>query len=197
MGEGTRWVTLTLANRGASPLQGLDVELSSLDVYSIDVLTKGAYVPVLDPAGKEVIPIQVSAQLSGSVYVTVDGEREGDPFHWESPDMTLRVGEESAELVSLLALAKAGSEGEQLIRCEATLRGRLESEGLTLQFWAETPGGEFRELANVETKTLSPGEEARHVIEVEVDDEGLYSVYGYLYDGTRRLGRNIERIQVE
>ncbi len=144
----------------------------------------------------EVIPVQVSARLSGSVYVTIDGERDGEPFHWESLDVTLRVGQEAAELVSLLALAKAGPEGQQMIRCEATLRGRLESEGLALQFWAETPRGEFQELANVEMKTLSPGEEARHVIEMEADAEGLYSVYGYLYDGTTRLGRKIERIQV-
>lgn len=80
MGQGTTWVTLTLANRGAASLKDLHVELSSLDDYSIDVLTQGMFVPVLDPAGMEVIRLQMSARLSGSVYVTVDGEREGSHF---------------------------------------------------------------------------------------------------------------------
>jgi len=34
------------------------------------------------------------------------------------------------------------------------------------------------------------------VIEMEADEEGRYSVYGYLYDGTRRLGREVERVEI-
>jgi hypothetical protein len=165
-------------------------------VYSVEVLTEDTFVPVLDTDAKEVIPVQVSANVSGSVYITVDGKREGEPFHWESPDITLTVGDESAELVSLLALTQPGPTVGDRIRCEAALRGRVRSDGLKLEFWAQTPGGDFEELAILETKTLSPGEEARYVAEIEAGEVGRYTIYAYLFDGTTRIGREVEAIRV-
>lgn len=141
------------------------------------------------------IPVQVSASLPGSVYITVEGEHAEEPFHWESPDVTIEVGQASAELVSLLAAAETESADGELIRCEATVRGKFESEGLGLQLWAETPAGEFKELASVDTKPLSPGEKNRYIVEAEAGEEGTYEIYAYLYDGTRRLGRETERVR--
>lgn len=51
MDKGTRWVTVTLTNRSSAALRALDVKLNSLDVYSIDVVTEGSFIPVLDPGG--------------------------------------------------------------------------------------------------------------------------------------------------
>jgi len=184
-----------LTNRSSAVLRALDVKLNSLDVYSIDVVTEGSFIPVLDPGGQELIPVQVSASLPGSVYITVEGERAEEPFHWESPDMTVKVGDASAELVSLVAAAEPGGVDGEWIRCEASVRGHVASEGLTLQIWAETPAGGFKELASVETKPLSPGEESRYVVEAEAGEEGTYEIYACLYDGTRRLGRETERVR--
>lgn len=194
--KGMRWLTVTLENTSPATLSGLNVALNSLDEYSIEILTEGAFLPVLDPGGEEVIPMQVSAHLSGSVYITVEGEREDESFHWESPDITLTVGEAGAELVSFLAVTEPGDAVGGVIRCEATVRGCLETEGLSLDFWAQTPAGTFDELASVETGSLSPGEEARYSVEVETDEPGTYQIYAYLFDGTTRLGREVERIRV-
>lgn len=194
--KGRNWLTVTLENVGNGALRGLHVRVNSLDVYSVEVLTEDAFVPVLDPDAKDVIPVQISAQASGSVYITVDGRRDREPFHWESPDITVRVGDESAELMSLLALTEPEPSVGDMIRCEATLRGRLQGEGLKLEFWGQTPGGEFKELAIVETKALSPGEEARYVAEVEARESGRYAIYAYLFDGTTRIGREVETIRV-
>ncbi len=194
--KGMRWLTVTLENTSPATLSGLNVALNSLDEYSIEILTEGAFLPVLDPGGEEVIPMQVSAHLSGSVYITVEGEREDESFHWESPDITLTVGEAGAELVSFLAVTEPGDAVGGVIRCEATVRGCLETEGLSLDFWAQTPAGTFDELASVETGSLSPGEEARYSVEVETDEPGTYQIYAYLVDGTTRLGREVERIRV-
>ena len=194
--EGKNWLTVTLENVGAETLKGLHVKLNSLDVYSVEVLTDGAFVPLLDPEAREVIPFRVSTRVSGSVYLSVDGDQNGESFHWESPDLTLTVGEEVAELVSVLTLAEPEPALGDVIRCEAAIRGRLQSDGLQLEFWAETPTGVFEELAIVETKALSPQEEARYVAEVEASEEGPYTIYAYLYDGTTRIGRKMETVRV-
>ncbi len=195
--RGTNWLTITLEDVSTDTLRGLHVRLKSLDVHGVDVLTEDAFIPVLDPDAREVIPVQISARLSGSVYITVDGDRGDEPFHWESPDITLTVEQQSAELVSLLALTETEPSVGEVIRCEATLRGRVESAGLTLEFWAETPSGTFQELASVETKRLSPGEQARYVAETEAEEPGRYTIYAFLYDGTTRIGRRIEIVQVD
>lgn len=194
--EQTRWLTVTMENVSDETVRALHVRLNSLDAYSIEVLSEDAFIPVLDPGAEDVVPMRVSATLSGSLYITVDGERNGESFHWESPDMTVRVGEEAAELVSLMALSEPETPVGEMVQCEATLRGRVQSEGLKLAFWVETPGGAFEELAAVETKPLSPDEEVRYVAQMEAEEEGPYTIYAYLYDGTTRLGRRKETIRV-
>ena len=82
------------------------------------------------------------------------------------------------------------------IRIESTVRGLTESEGLKLEFWADTPSGAFEELAIVETKPLSVAEEATYSAEITPDEEGLYTVYAYLYDNARRIGREVEYVYV-
>ncbi len=193
---GESWLTVTLENTSSKPLRGLEVSLHSLDEYSVEVMAGDAFVPILEPGAKETIPVQVSAKLPGSVYLTVEGQRGEDRFQWESPDITLTVGEQSAELVRLLALVEPKPAVGETVRCEATLRGQPHSEGLRLEFWAEAPGGELEELAVVETKELSPDEESRYMAQVEVEEEGRCTIYAYLYDGMTRLGWRVETLRV-
>ena len=193
---GRHWVTLRLKNIGTQDLTGLDINLNSLDAYSISVLGTGSYVSILRPDETREIPFQVSANRTGSLYLTLDGWKGGGRFHWESPGMPITVGAEVAKLVSLFAMTEPYSVVGERIRCEATIRGLSTSEGLKLEFWADTPGGAFEELAIVETKALDPGEEATYSAEVTPDDDGLYTVYAYLYDRVRRIGREVEYVYV-
>jgi len=193
---GTRWVTLTLKNISDESLTGLDVRLNSLDAYGLNVYGTGSYVSILSPNEEKEIPFQVSANRTTSVYTSVDGWRDGNPFHWESPAILITVGEEVAELVSLFAMTEPYPPAKKTIKCEATVRGLAESEGLRLEFWADTPGGEFEELATVETAELDTGETARYTAEITVEERGSYTVYAYLYDGMRRIGRKTEHIYV-
>jgi hypothetical protein len=196
MDSGRHWVTLRVKNIGTQDLTGLDLNLNSLDAYSISVLGTGSYISILEPNESRELPFQVSANRTGSLYLTLDGWKDGERFHWESPGLPITVGAESAELVSLFAMTEPYSIVGERVRCEATVRGLGQSEGLKLEFWADTPGGEFEELAIVETKALSPGEEATYSAEVAPDEEGLYTIYAYLYDGVRRIGREVEYVYV-
>ncbi len=193
---GTRWLTLKLKNVGTEDLVGLDVRLNSLDAYSLSVLGTGSYVSLLSPNEERVLPFQVSANMTASLYISMDGLKNTTAFHWESPVIFVTVGKEAAELVSLFAMSEPYPPVGERIRIEATVRGRSESEGLSLEFWADTPTGEFQELGIVETKPLDMGEEAVYAAKVTPEEEGLYTIYTYLYDGTKRLGRETERVYV-
>jgi len=193
---GMRWLTLTLKNIGAQTLMALDVRLNSLDVYSINVYGTGSYISILKPGEEEVLAFQASANYTASVYVSLDGWKDGERFHWESPAIPVIVGEEVAELATVFAMTEPYPIRGEMIRCEATIRGLTESEGLDLEFWAETPGGEFQELATIETKELAAGEQARYAAEITPEEEGLYTLYVYLYDGVRRIGREVEYVYV-
>jgi hypothetical protein len=193
---GTRWLNVTLQNVGTEDLTMLDVRLNSLDVYALSVYGTGSYIAILKPDEKRVLPFQVLASATASVYVTADGWRDGDPFHWESPGIRVTVGEEAAELVSLFAMTEPYPLLGEHIRCEAAIRAIADSESLTLEFWLETPSGEFEEIATVETKGLVAGEQARYAAEVTPEEHGLYTVYAYLFDGARQIGRELETIFV-
>ena len=118
-------------------------------------------------------------------------------MHWESPDITLYVANQVAEMVSLLPVADTEITAGETMRCEATLRGIAQSQGLKLEFWAKTSTGAFEELAIAETKALDADEQARYIAEVEARRAGRYTTYAYLYDGTQRIGRRVETILVE
>jgi hypothetical protein len=70
------------------------------------------------------------------------------------------------------------------------------SDGLELEFLAQTPSGAIEELARVHTGLLVPGEEARYAAEVSLEEDGPYILYAYLYDGSRRLERRVEHVYV-
>lgn len=194
---GMHWLTLTLKNIGAQDLTSLDLRLNSLDAYSISVSGTGLYIVALRPNEQTRRAFQVRANLTGRLYASLDGWQNGESFHWESPAILVTVGREEAKLVSLFAMTKPYPPLGEKIRCEAAIQGLAKSEGLNLEFWAVTPGGEFEELAIVEIKELSTGEEARYAAEVTPEEEGLYTIHAYLYDGIRRIGHQVEKIFVK
>jgi hypothetical protein len=194
---GMRWLTLRLKNVGEENLIGLDVKLNSLDAYDIYVYGTGSYVAVLKPGEQEVVPFQTLANATGRVYATLDGWQGAALFHWESPRITVNVGDDVAEVMSLFALTQPYPHKGDRIRFEAVVRGSSQSERLRLEFWAETPGGEFIELGKLEIQTLSKDEQARYSAELTPEEEGMYTLYAYLYDDARRIGYELEQVYVQ
>ena len=193
---GLRWLALRLKNVGDEPLLGLDVRLNSLDTGSIYVYGTGTFLTALGPDEEVELHFQVSANSTGSLYVALDGMKDGEPFLWESLPIVVKVGLQVAELVSLFAMTRPYPLPQETIHCEAVVRGLVESEGLELEFVAETPSGQIANLATVRTGTLSPGVEARYTADVSFEEEGPYILYAYLRDGSKRLGRRVEHVFV-
>ena len=193
---GLRWLTLTIQNTGTENLIGLDIKLNSLDAYSIQVHGTGTFAQVLKPGEEQVIPFQALINATDWVYVSLDGYRGTRIFHWESPRIRIRVGQDTAMLVSLFALTEPYPLLGERIRVEATLQGATECKDLRLEFWAETPGEELVELGIVEPKNLVAEEEVRYAVEITPQHEGMYTLYAYLYDGARRIGHELEHVRV-
>jgi hypothetical protein len=174
----------------------LDIRLNSLDAYSISPYEAGSYLAEIKPAEERTLPFRVSAVRSGRVYISVDGWRGLESFHWESPSILITVGEPVADLVSLFAMTEPYPPPNRTIRVEARIRGVVKSENLALELWADKPSGELEELASIETKQLAPGEEVDYAAEITPQQEGLYSIYAYLYDGATRIGHQVEYVYV-
>lgn len=193
---GMSWVTLTLENVGEKELGNLAINLYSADTYCVMVVGTGAFVPSLAPGEAASLPFQISAQATGELYVSLDGRSDGEPFHWESPDLSLAVGGQPAELVSFVALkAPRARLGEPLV-FEATVRGLVESANLVVEFWVETPEGEFLSLAKEGLGILAEDEVMRRTVEFAPEEEGLYLLHAYLYQGARRIGHKVEYLSI-
>jgi hypothetical protein len=194
---GVRWLTLRLKNVGEKNLIGLDVRLNSLDAYDINVYGTGNYIAVLKPGEQEIVPFQTLATSTGQVYASLDGWQGAALFHWESPRIAVNVGADVAKIVSLFALTQPYPHKGERIRFEAVLRGSSQSGQLRLEFWAQTPSEEFVELGQVETQALSRNEQARYSAEITAEEEGMYTIYAYLYADTRRIGHELEQVYVK
>ena len=195
--KGVHWVTLSLKNIGKQELTALDIKLNSLDLYGLTVYGTGKYLTSLKPGKKELAPFQVSANRSTNLYLTVDGWKNGEAFSWESPYTKIKVGKEVAELASIFALTEPYPPVGRVIRVEATVRGLAESQGLSIEFWADSPSGDFKELATLKTKKLKASEEARYAAELTPSEKGLYTIHAYLYDGVRQIGHETDYVWVE
>jgi hypothetical protein len=189
-------MALRLKNVGDQVLSGLEVKLESLDTGCIRVFGRGTDLPRLEPGQEQMRDFQASLRGTGEVYVSIEGDINGERFHWETPSMSIQVGGQPAELVSLFALGEPRARLGEPITCEATVRGLVTNVSLVLEFWAEMPSGELRSLAKEGIGRLVEGEQARFTTEITPREQGLYVLHAYLYHGARRIGHRVEYLSI-
>jgi len=194
---GRTWLAVSIENVSEDGLTGLNVRLNSLDTYAMEVQDDAKFVSALGPGEGEELHYQISARQSGGVYVSADGRWAGEPFHWESPSRRVTVGDEVAELVSTFALTEPHPRAGEPVTIEATLRGLTASSGLILEFWVETPSGESVSADKTATDPLGPGESETYKADPFVpEEEGIYVIHTYLFDGTRRIGHQTDYLSI-
>jgi len=192
--SGSSWVVLGLKNIGTEKLTNLDVRLHSTDTYNMVVTGMSKFVYLLEPGQEVRLEYQVSAYSSSWVYATIDGFKNAERYHTESPIFRIRVQPEIAELISVFALTKPQIPAEERSRIEALVRALSNCENLTLEFWADKPEGEFEELASIQIAELKKGEVGRYGAEITPSEEGMYKITTYLYDGVRRLDSGQDQV---
>jgi hypothetical protein len=194
MDKGKQWLTLTLKNTGSKTLKRLDVELHSLDTFYLFPFIFpsgiGHYIRELKPNEEREVDFQVNANGSADVYATIRARKDGDYFWWESGWTHISVSEQKAEIGRLVVLSHPYTTIGKTLSAEATVKGLRKGTGLKLEFWVETPSGNFEEQATIDIKELSVGEEARYSAEFTPKETGYYTIYAYLYDGYSRISHN-------
>ncbi|HXX95699.1 MAG TPA: hypothetical protein VEL11_01100 [Candidatus Bathyarchaeia archaeon] len=193
---GTRWLTLRLKNIGNDSMHNLDINMHSTDSLQISLRKSSDHIFRLTPDEDRLLSFQVDAHGTTSLYFSVRYFKEGGSFHWDSPWIREQVHGEVAELERILVSNPYGIIGREL-EAEATIKGLGSSDGLDLQFWADTPSGEHEELAEIKTKKLSRGEEVSYTAKITPKEKGYYTVYASLYDHNRRIGKNFDIMWVE
>jgi len=131
------------------------------------------------------------------VYATIDGHKDGKEFFWISPNIHLKAGREAAELVSLFVMAIPYTPFGNSVNIEANIIGQEESENLSLEFWAVTPPEKCEEWSTIDVKKLTPGGQITYTNEITPKEEGLYTIYSYLYDGIYRIGQKNDAVYVK
>ena len=190
-------IASTIKNIGMENLSNLDIRLNSLDPYGIFVYETPRSLEDLKRKERKVTVSRVLAKRTSRLYLSIDGNKNGEDFSWESGYVKIKVGKEAAELVGVFSLADPYPPVGRLIRFEAVLKGLDESENLRLEFWADDPAGEFKETDVLETKKILPGEETRYAAGLTPQREGLYTIHAYLYDKNRQIGHESTRVWIE
>jgi hypothetical protein len=201
--KGNSWLTLKLKNTSRDTLRGVDIQLHSLDTYHLTVYGTwygfglGQYLKELKPNEEVELVFRINAFGSADVYATILAREEKNYFWWESGWTHIRVGEEKAEIERLLVLSHPYTEIGKTLAAEATVKGLRKGTGLKLEFWVEPPSGKSEKQATTEIKELSAGEEARYSAEFTPKETGTYTIYAYLYDGWRRIGRKTNYVYAQ
>jgi hypothetical protein len=194
---GVRWLTLSLQNTGEEDLKGLGVRLNSLDTGDLEVRAGDSYVDVLRPDEEKAVTFQVDASRTTGVYVVIDGWKGDERFRWESFPTPITVDPDPVKIESLLVQTRPYAVIGEVVGCEATVRAlRDTNPALTLEFWVETPDGEFRSLSREGFGVLLAGDEARRSVEFEPTEEGIYIVHAYLHAYAERLDHAQEHVSV-
>ena len=191
---GTNWVTLNLKNIGRETLRDLDIQLHSLDTYNLTVygtglFGAGQYLPELESNKAKELVFRVNAIGSADIYATVTGRKDGEYFWWESGWTSITVANEKAEIERLLVLSNPYTVIGKTISAEVAIKGLRKGTGLKLEFWVETQFGKSELQATMDIKDLPVGEEALYSAQFTPKETGVYTVYAYLYDGWKRIGR--------
>jgi hypothetical protein len=189
-------MTLWLKNIGNDSLHNLDINMHSTDSLHISLRKWSDHIFRLTPNEERYVSFQVDAHGTTSLYFSIRYFKEGGSFHWDSPWIREQVHGEVAELEGILLSNSYGTIGREL-EADATIKGLGSSDGLDLQFWADTPSGEHEVLAEIKTKKLSSGEEVSYTANITPKETGYYTVYASLYDHNRRIGREFDTIWVE
>jgi len=194
--EGRKWVTVTLENNFLDRIMAVSIELYSTDSMAINVIGSGEFVPLLEHNEETIIPFQLVASKTTELYITVEGTKDGTPFYWVSPFMTIQVGAPVAEIASLFVLTEPYPILTKELEAEATIIANTRVVDLRARFWVDTPRGEYLQVSEDRIFSMEKDEVETVSATYLTDEEGLHRFYVYLYDGTELLDKETDTVVV-
>jgi hypothetical protein len=150
--KGSHWLSLRLKNTGDNYLKNLNIKMHSLDSVHIIFRNPNHYIYDLRPDEEKYFEVEVEANKTSHLYISIRGRKNGDHFHWDSGLIREQVLGDPAEIERVF-VSPCSHIGEEL-EVEAVVKGLGDSDGLGLAFWGQTPSGKFEELADVKTRKM-------------------------------------------
>lgn len=193
---GQRWITVRIQNKSDKTMTNLDVRLNSQDTFGLEVIEPYRFVPVLNSGEEQYFYFRISASLTTGVYLSIVGEKNSLPFYWEMPTQYIRISEEPAELLSLFAVSEPRVILGTTITCEAAVKSFTPTKDLIVDVWTEGPDGLIEDLDSIKTGDLEAGQTKVFSTQFKPDKTGVYTVHAELYDGVRRLGKQIDYVTI-
>ena len=193
---GTKWISVHLKNMGREPMMNMDVRLIYNDPLRIRALDRGGYINMLNPGEERVVPVQIEANQGGWVYLHIEYWLDDELLYWESPNVWIKVSRDPARMMTLFSIKGPQVNIDTEVPVEATVVADLPSDSLRIDFWIETAEGRFESFHTLDIKPIDAGEIRTITTEFTPEEEGLYSIYAYLFNGNRRLDRVIEQLRV-
>lgn len=194
--KGTSTIKLKITNSGDERLETLEVGLHSLDQSLIEVENPEKWVNAVNPNETITIPFTVSAHRSAMVHARIFGYVGEERFEWQSPPIRMKVGEEDAELKSLLILGESSRIIGDTLKAEATVKTLKHDVQVTIDFWINTPSEKYSKIGEIVTSVLQPGD-TKHLIEFTPTEPGLYTIHAYLYEGSRQIDRQSDKVFIK
>ena len=133
--KGTSTIKIQLKNNSDRRLETLEVGLHSLDQSLIEVENPEKWINAIEPGESIAVPFTVSAHRSAMIHTRIFGYMGEERFEWQSPPIRIRVGEEAAELISLLILGDSLRIVGDTLNVEATVRALKHNVQVTIDFW--------------------------------------------------------------
>lgn len=193
--RGKSQVSLKIKNIGEEEIETLEIGLSSLDQSLLEVQDSLKWLSNIHPGETAIIPYDISAFSTTKVHIKIFGYLGDERFSWQSPAIRLKVGDEVAQLDTLLIQGNANQKVGRRVEVETTIRGLKPDSKVRLDYWVNMPNGVFTQL---EETGIDINEESviKSKIEFTPESEGLYTVYAYLYDGIRQIDRDIDKVLI-
>src|SRR4026207_2000367 len=101
--KGTHWLSVHLKNTGEDHLKNLNMKMHSLDSVHISFRDPNQYIYDLEPGKEKYFELEVEANKTSRLYISIRGRKNGDHFHWDSGLMREQVVVVDAEIEGLLS----------------------------------------------------------------------------------------------
>lgn len=109
--------------------------MHSLDSVHITFINPNHYIYHLEPDEEKYFEVEVEANKTSHLYISIHGRKNGDHFYWDSGLIREQVLGDPAEIERVFVSSPYSNIDVEL-EVETVVKGLSDSNGLALAFWA-------------------------------------------------------------
>jgi uncharacterized membrane protein len=82
--RGSHWLTVRIKNTRDNDLKNINIKMHSLDSLHISFHNPNHYIYDLESNEEKYFEVEVEANKTSHLYISIRGRKNGDHFHWDS-----------------------------------------------------------------------------------------------------------------